>query len=86
MLGYDNYYPGGGLHDLQVTTDDLTKAVAYIKERHGDLVEGYKSDKFDCFDVFDCVERKYYKANIELTTETVYLEEVPEDELDYEVL
>ncbi|QVW28930.1 lysozyme [Bacillus phage SWEP1] len=83
IFGYDSYYPVGGFEDLQATTDDLTKAVAYIKENHADLVEGYKSTEFDYFDVFDCVERKYYTARVELTTETVYLEEV---EVDYKIL
>lgn len=83
IFGFDNYYPCGGFDDLIAITDDLTKGIEYIREHHEDLVEGYGSGRFDNFYVFDNVENQWYVARVELSTETIYLEE---EELDYKVL
>ncbi|AGY48628.1 hypothetical protein Spock_228 [Bacillus phage Spock] len=83
IFGFDNYYPCGGFYDLVAVTDDLTKGIEYIKEHHEDLFEGYGSGRFDNFYVFDNVENQWYVSRVELSTETVYLEE---QELDYKVL
>lgn len=83
IFGFDHYYPVGGFEDLQAVTDDLTKGIEYIKEHHDELHEGYSITTFDNFYVWDIVENKKYEAKVELTTETVYLEEV---EVDYKIL
>lgn len=83
IFGYDSYYPVGGFEDLQAATNDLTKGVQYIKDHHAILHDGYSVTTFDYFYVWDIVENKKYEAKVELTTETVYLEEV---EIDYKIL
>lgn len=52
LFAYHNYYPGGGMFDCELITDDLQEAI--------ELADSLKEESFspDNIEIFDTVEKR----------------------------
>ena len=68
VFGYDQYYPSGGLGDLEGSFDTVNEAVIFMKK--GKPMKNYKGDTIysssEFYDVYDRIkgihiDTKYYE-------------------------
>lgn len=68
VFEYDNYYPGGGMNDCELVTDDIIK----VKEHVRNWADQKETSPADFLNVYDVEEGQHiFKASFDVDYEDI---------------